>query len=293
VIDVRRLVLLRDLAEYQTVTAVADVHHVTASAVSQQLRALEHEVGRPLLLREGRTVRLTAAGNALARRCEDVLAALERASADLKDLDGTIAGELAVGCFTTGFATLAVPMARRLSLAYPRLCPRLTEGDPERTLPMLKQRRLDMVIAYRYHHLGTALPAGLISRQVHRDPFLIAVPDRLRDLVECDGVAALHDQPWITQAGGTCFEATMIACRAAGFTPTTAHECGSLPVTMDLVAAGLGVAMMPGLAGHTVPAGVSLLPAKGLHRTIEAVVRAGTENQPVIAAALTALKDCA
>ncbi|MBV8932578.1 MAG: LysR family transcriptional regulator, partial [Kutzneria sp.] len=76
-------------------------------------------------------------------------------------------------------------------------------------------------------------------------------------------------------------------------TPTTAHECGSLPVTMDLVAAGLGVAMMPGLAGHTVPAGVSLLPAKGLHRTIEAVVRAGTENQPVIAAALTALKDCA
>lgn len=287
--DVRRLVLLRDLAEYQTVTAVAEVHHVTASAVSQQLRALEAEVGTPLLLREGRTVRLTSAGQALARRCEDVLAALERASAEVSQLAETIDGELAVGCFTSGFPAVAVPMAETLLARHPQLTFRFFESEPEHTIPMLRQRRLDLVVAYRYRHLGTELPPGLISLPLCDDPFLICVPERLRAAVEADGLAALQDQPWVTFPGGSCHEANVHACRTAGFTPRLAHTCASIAVSLDLVVAGLGVTMMPAMATRNAPEGLAMIPAPGLHRKIEVVVRAGTERQPVIAAALAAL----
>ena len=287
--DVRRLVLLRDLAEYQTVTAVADVHHVTASAVSQQLRALEAEVGKPLLLREGRTVRLTSAGHALARRCEDVLAALERASAEVNELAGTIDGELAVGCFTSGFPAVAMPMAETLLAKHPQLRFRFIESEPEDTIPMLRQRRLDLVLAYRYRHLGTELPPGLVGLPLGDDPFLICVPERLRDVVEADGLAALRDQPWVVFPGGSCREATVHACRTAGFTPRLAHTCASIPVSLDMVVAGLGVTMMPEIATRNAPPGLAMVPAPGLHRKIEVVVRAGTERQPVIAAALEAL----
>ncbi|MFB9613196.1 LysR family transcriptional regulator [Kutzneria kofuensis] len=287
--DVRRLVLLRDLAEYQTVTAVADVHHVTASAVSQQLRALEAEVGKPLLLREGRTVRLTSAGRALARRCEDVLAALERASAEVNELAGTIDGELAVGCFTSGFPALAMPMAETLHTRHPQLRFRFLESEPEDTIPMLRQRRLDLVLAYRYRHLGTELQPGLVGLPLCDDPFLICVPERLREAVEADGLAALREQPWVVFPTGSCREATVHACRTAGFTPQVVHNCASIPVTLDMVVAGLGVTMMPAMATRNAPPGLAMVPASGLHRKIEVVVRAGTERQPVIAAALDAL----
>ncbi|MFI9384395.1 LysR family transcriptional regulator [Kutzneria sp. NPDC052558] len=287
--DVRRLVLLRDLAEYQTVTAVADVHHVTASAVSQQLRALEAEVGKPLLLREGRTVRLTSAGRALARRCEDVLAALERASAEVNELAGTIDGELAVGCFTSGFPAVAMPMAETMLARHPQLRFRFLEGEPEETIPLLRQRRLDLVVAYRYRHLGTELQPGLVSLPVCDDPFMICVSEKLRDVVEAEGLAALREQPWVTFPVGSCREANVHAARTAGFTPHQAHVTASIPVALDMVAAGMGVTMMPAMAARNAPPGVALLPTDGLHRKIEVVVRAGTERQPIIAAALEAL----
>ncbi len=287
--DVRRLVLLRDLAEYQTVTAVAEVHHVTASAVSQQLRALETEVGKPLLLREGRTLRLTSAGQALARRCEDVLAALERASAEVNELAGTIAGELAIGSFTSGFPSVVLPMAETLQARHPQLRLRFLEGEPEETIAMLRQRRLDLVVAYRYRHLGTELQPGLVALPVCDDPFLICVPEKLREAVETEGLTALSEQFWVTFPDGSCREANVHAARTAGFTPQVAHNCASISVSLDLVAAGLGVTMMPAMAARNAPPGVALVPAPGLHRKIEVVVRAGTERQPLINAALEAL----
>lgn len=287
--DVRRLVLLRDLAEYQTVTAVADVHHVTASAVSQQLRALEAEVGKPLLLREGRTVRLTSAGRALARRCEDVLAALERASAEVNELAGTIDGELAVGCFTSGFPSVVLPMTETLLARHPQLRFRFHEGEPEETIAMLRQRRLDLVVAYRYRHLGTELQPGVVALPVCDDPFLICVPEKLREAVETEGLSALSEQTWVSYPEGSCREANVHAARTAGFTPRLTHTCASIPVALDMVAAGLCVTMMPAMATRNAPPGLALIPAPGLHRKIEVVLRAGAERQPVIAAALAAL----
>src|SRR5882757_10713469 len=109
-LDVKRLVLLRDLADYRTVTAVAELHQVTPSAVSQQLRALEAEAGAELVHREGRTVRLTAAGSALAAECEHVLAALERAGSTVRAAGDEVSGELLIGCFPSGLEPIAAPL---------------------------------------------------------------------------------------------------------------------------------------------------------------------------------------
>src|ERR1700754_1616957 len=136
-LDVKRLVLLRDLAEYGTVTAVADLHQVTPSAVSQQLRTLETEVGTALLHREGRTVRLTAAARTLAAQCEHVLAALEQAHGAVRALDDQVSGEIIIGCVPSALESVAAPVAAELVKRHPRLRPRVIEAEPEESLPLL------------------------------------------------------------------------------------------------------------------------------------------------------------
>src|SRR5699024_11993805 len=82
-----------------SIAAAADALHVTASGVSQQLARLERETGAQLLARRGRGVRLTPAGELLARRGKDLLSAADRAVAELAGLEGRIAGRLRLGSF--------------------------------------------------------------------------------------------------------------------------------------------------------------------------------------------------
>src|SRR5690349_20271858 len=103
-LDVRRLRLLRDLAQLGTITAVADAHTYTPSAVSQQLTVLEREAGTRLLERTGRRVTLTPAGERLVQHAEKILVALEEAEADLATAELT--GPLRIGAFPTAVRTL-------------------------------------------------------------------------------------------------------------------------------------------------------------------------------------------
>ena len=291
-LDVKRLVLLRDLAEYGTVTAVADLHRVTPSAVSQQLRALEAEAGAALLRREGRTVRLTAAGSALAAQSELVVAALERAQSAVRALDGEVGGELLVGCFPSGLETLAAPLAEVLVRRHPRLRPRIVEAEPEAALPMLKQRELDLALTYHYPHLGTAPPDGVTVHPLFDDPLVVAVPEALRERVDAAGLGALADRHWIgTPPPSACLDVLVHACQSVGFTPAMEHSYHDLRAALPLVAAGLGVTILPTMMCRAAPAGVALLPLPGKGRTVAAAVRTGAEAHSTIAAALAALRE--
>src|SRR3954452_14076546 len=105
-LDVRRLRLLRDLARLGTISAVAQAHSYTASAVSQQFSVLEREAGISLLERTGRRVTLTAAGQGLVEHAEIVLSALEQASAALVTAGSGLSGPLRIGAFPTAVRTL-------------------------------------------------------------------------------------------------------------------------------------------------------------------------------------------
>lgn len=289
-LDVKRMVLLRDLAEHGRVTAVADLHGVTSSAVSQQLRALEAEAGAALVEREGRGLRLTPAGAALAAACEPVLAALERAEGAVRALDADLSGELTVGCAPSALATVAAPLVAELAVRHPRLRPRIVQADPEEAVPLLRRRRLDLAVTYAYPLLGAPPAPGTAAAPLFDDPLCLALPEALVPAYDRGGLAALRDGAWVSApAPSSCREMLLHACRAAGFTARVTHECADLRAGLWLVATGHAVSILPRLLCDAPPPGVAVRELPGPGRTLQALVRSGTETQPAVAATLAAL----
>ncbi|MEV7169003.1 LysR family transcriptional regulator [Streptomyces sp. NPDC093224] len=289
-LDVKRMVILRDLAEHGRVTAVADLHGVTPSAVSQQLRALEAEAGASLVEREGRGLRLTPAGTALAAACEPVLAALERAEGAVRALDAGLGGELAVGCAPSALATVAAPLVAELAVRHPRLRPRIVQADPEEAVPLLRGRRLDLAVTYTYPLLGAPPAPGTTAVPLFDDPLCLALPRELLPAYERSGLAALRDADWVSApAPGSCREMLLHACRNAGFTPRIAHECADLRAGLWLVGTGRAVSILPKLMCDAPPPGAVVRELPGPGRTLHALVRTGTGTRPAVAAALAVL----
>ena len=151
--DVRRLDLLRELAERGSVTAVAEATGRTPSAVSQQLKVLEREAGMPLTERSGRGLVLTSAGHALARSATDVAIALERASALWDEFRNHPSGEVTLLTFPTVGATLLPGVLTDLAQVA-GLVVRCTDLDPELAeFPDLTGRLRHRA---RPHHAGRA-----------------------------------------------------------------------------------------------------------------------------------------
>ncbi|WP_432030699.1 LysR substrate-binding domain-containing protein [Streptomyces sp. 1222.5] len=298
-LDVRRLILLRDLAVHGTVTAVAELHGVTPSAVSQQLRLLEEETETRLLERTGRSVYLTAAGHQLVGDTENVLAALEHAQSRLRTGTGEPTGPVHLACFPSALAPIAAPFGEVLESTHRNLRLHITEAEPETAVRLLLQRRVDIALLYRYANLATPSHPGVEIRTLRTDP-LVAVlrndhpaarpgrsPIDLRELA---------DAPWITAPAQTaCGDAVLQACQAAGFTPQVRHTCTDFSAMIALAATGGHSVLIPHMAAAHLPSVLTARPVtdRTLTRTIETAVRHGTANEPAIAAALSALRMCA
>ncbi|MFE0654609.1 LysR family transcriptional regulator [Streptomyces sp. NPDC059534] len=295
-LDVRRLILLRDLVAHGTVTAVAELHGVTTSAVSQQLRLLEEETHTRLLERTGRSVRLTAAGHQLAEDTEHVLTALERARNRLLPDTGEPAGPLHFACFPSALAPVAAPLSKTLEGAHENLRLHITEAEPETGVRLLIQRRADIALLYRYTNLATPPHPGVETHALWTDP-LVAIlrndhpaadPERSPiDLRELAGA------PWITAPPQTaCGDAVLQACRSAGFTPQVRHTFTDFSAMIALAASSGHTVLIPHIAAAHLPPTLTARPVTDntLTRTIETAVRHGTAHEPTIAACLTALR---
>ncbi|MFD9477143.1 LysR substrate-binding domain-containing protein [Streptomyces nojiriensis] len=197
---------------------------------------------------------------ALAAACEPVLAAPERAEGAVRALDAELSGELAIGCAPSALATVAAPLVAELAVRHPRLRPRSVQADPEEAVPRLRQRRLDLAVTYAHPLLGAPPAAGTTAVPLFDDPLCLALPQAL-----------LH------------------ACRNAGFTPRIAHECADLRSGLWLVATGQAVSILPKLLCDATPPGVAVRELPGPGRTLDVLVRAGTETQSAVAATLAAL----
>ncbi|MFF7242208.1 LysR substrate-binding domain-containing protein [Streptomyces collinus] len=295
-LDVRRLILLRDLAAHGTVTAVADLHGVTPSAVSQQLRLLEEETGTRLLERTGRSVHLTAAGHQLADDTENVLTALEQAQNRLHTGTGKPTGPLHLACFPSALAPVAAPLCEVLESTHENLRLHITEAEPESAVRLLLQRRVDIALLYRYTNLATPSHPDVETRTLRIDPLVavlrydhpVAGPGRPPiDLRE------LADTPWITAPPQTpCGDAVFQACRSAGFTPKVRHTCTDFSAMIALAANGGHTVLIPRMATAQLPPALTARPVTDntLTRTIEAAVRHGTTHEPTIAASLAGLR---
>lgn len=286
-LDVRRLRLLRDLAHHGTIAAVAAAAAYTPSAVSQQLSALEREAGIPLLARTGRRVTLTAAGAALVEHAEAVLAALERASAAMAAARAGTVGPLRIAAFPTAVRTLLPPALVALAREHPGLELSVHELDPVDAPAALHARRVDLALIHDYDHVP-----------VEPDPALTTLPllDEAMYLATLDGPRSLEAAAaadWILASPGTlCHLMTVRACQAAGYTPRARHHADDFVTALALVAAGLGVALVPELAAGQPPAGVVLTPLR-IRRRTRLACRRGSDDHPAMAAGITALRNAA
>jgi DNA-binding transcriptional LysR family regulator len=299
-LELRRLRLLRELAERGTIAAVADALQFTPSAVSQQLALLEREVGVPLLERAGRGVRLTDPALVLVEHADALLERAALAEADLAAAAGTVTGRARIAGFQSVSLRLALPAMEALARDAPRLRCELIEAEPEQGLPALALGDVDLVIGDEWQHQPWRLPPGLERHELLRDPVNLVLPvrhpaaRRHEDAVPLDELAG---EAWTTgHAGMGWEEMTQRTCREhGGFEPDIRHRTNDATVSLALVAAGLAVTMLPDLVVPGRHPGVALRGIAGdpLSRGIFAVTRTSDAARPSTQALLAAVRNAA
>ena len=295
-LDVRRLHMLRELSERGTIAATAEALGYSPPAVSQHLAALERQVGVALLERQGRRVALTPAARLLVGRTERVLAELEAAEAELAAGNGDVRGSVRLAAFPTAASTLVPRAMAAFADRHPRAEVLLSELEPEDALPALKLGEADVAVIHEYDFSPRGDDPSVELTPLADDEIHVAVPARHPAAGPKVSLSALADERWVAGYVDTaCHRVVVTACRAAGFEPRIVARSNDFRVVLALVAAGQGVALVPGLAVDGPAEGVCLArPAEHrLGRRVLAAVRAGGGGHPAVAALLDALSEAA
>lgn len=274
--DVRRLDLLRELAERGSVTAVAEATGRTPSAVSQQLKVLEREAGMPLTERSGRGVVLTSAGHALARSAADVAIALEHATALWDEFRNHPSGEVSLLTFPTVGATLLPSVLTDLA-EVAGLVVRATDLDPELAEFADLTSDYDIVLA---HTMPGVLPwggRGLKAVPLLTEPLDIGLPadHRLAGRAHLTP-GDLVDETWLGVPPGFPFERILHAIeQQAGQRARVSQRFSDMRIIEAFIEAGLGIAFVPRFTSGAVPESIVLKPLRGVAsaRQIVALVR--------------------
>lgn len=292
--DLARLRVLHAVASHGSLAAAAAALHLTPSAVSQQMAKLEREAGCVLAERQGRRLRLTDEGHVLAAHADRILSAVEEASADLAVRRGRVLGTVTVGAFPTAARGLVPAVLRTCAARYPDLRLHLREAEPYQSLARVAAGDLDVAVAQDWANLPVAVPERLESTDIGFDHADIALP-ATHPMATRAAIALvdLAGEPWIASTAGTiCYDWLTTTFRRDGHEPLIAHQAAEFPTQLALVAAGLGVAVVPRLAADSVPDGVRLVPVEPtLHRRVFAVWRAEAARRPAIRAVVDALRE--
>ncbi|GHG12600.1 MULTISPECIES: LysR family transcriptional regulator [Amycolatopsis] len=290
-IEVGALRALRSVAALGTLARAADELGFTASAVSQQIKRLERQVGVPVLAPAGRGVVLTPAGQAIADSAPEVFQALERcAEAAQSASEGVPRGTLRVVAFSTAIRGLLAPVLSRA--AYPQLRVEVTEQDPGEALRSVGAGTADFALVHDADGLLPApLPPSLARRWVHTDVGDV-VMSRTHPLAGLEAPldeTALAEHAWVTSPPGTVCHQWFR--RLFADEPDVRHRVDDFATQLSLVASGQVVALIPRLARP--PLGETLL-ARPLRRPpkreVHAVWRRSAEASPAIRALLSELE---
>lgn len=258
-LNVNRLRILREVAHRGSFSAAADALSYTQSAVSQQIAALEAETGMTLLERRPRGVSLTAAGQTLVGHAESVLADLDAAETAMAAIAGLRGGRLRMASFPTAGATLMPLAIATFRDRYPDVELTLAEGEPEEIEPRLRAGELDLALLFEFEVAEgepvqggpTVGAAGELTRvELLRDPLYLALPREHRLAARRRlRLEDLRGQAWVqTSESSPCARYVVRCAHAAGFEPRVSFESDDYQTVQGLVAAGVGVALIPELA---------------------------------------------
>ncbi|MDX6639267.1 MAG: hypothetical protein QOF12_278 [Solirubrobacteraceae bacterium] len=285
-LDVNRLRVIDAVARQGSVTAAARALHYSQPSVTHHLSRLEAETGAQLVQRVGRGIRLTPAGTLLAARAAEILGRIEAADAELKAHVGLTAGHVRLAGFGSAITSLVPRAVATLADRHPGLEVSLVDTHPPEALELLRTGRIDVAIIFRYDESNAEAP-GIRLHHLLDDPLFLLSKRRERS------VAALSDATWIAGCE-RCSGHLRSLCADAGFTPRIGFSSDDMVVMQELVAAGLGVTTMPGLAlaAHRAK-GIVATPLPGSHRRIHAATYGEPPDPPATAALLTALVESA
>jgi DNA-binding transcriptional LysR family regulator len=250
-LDVRRLRVLSEVAARGSFSAAAEALTLTQSAVSQHVAALEREVGLPLVERGTRPVALTEAGHALTQHAAGIFARLDGAEQELGEIAGRRRRRLRFGSIRTALATLVPPALQQFRRAHADVVLTVVDDSLPRLLPRLRRRELDLALIYDHAALPEIQPDEFECTHLVDDVFRAVLPPRHRLARRRRPLelADLAGEPWIGgSATGAWFRLVAGACARAGFAPDVAFASDDNVAVQALVAAGLGVALIPGLA---------------------------------------------
>ena len=290
-LDVRRLRVLHAVSAYGSVTAAAAALGYSAPAVSQQLAALEREVGMRLTERAGRGLELTPAAMILVGHTDALLTRLDAAESDLAALCDQVAGRVALAAFPSAAASFVSAAWAALAGSAPQVRLDLTEMEPEESLPAVLRGQTDVAVAHEYDLLPRPLDPLFERRELLSDPVLLAVHADHPPSGAPVALASLADLPFLAPRDTTsCAEMIQRACARAGFVPRVVARATDFGVLLSLVAAGAGVTLVPALAARRLPPQVRLLrPAEPVTRQIFTVSRRGGDRKPAVRVVLDAL----
>lgn len=282
-LDVHRLVLLREVHLRGSITAAARALSYTHSAVSQQLALLEKQAGVPLLEKVGRGIRLTPAAEELVHDVERILTILERAEANLAASDTQVRGTLHLAAFTTISRNTVPHVIATLGRQHPALDVRYRQVEPEVGLMLLSSRRVDVLVADSYPGTSENVPDDLHADLLIDDP-IRAYPPFGADDGTLEGLKRLR---WIVEPSGSEAHAWVRrVCHQHGFEPDIAYESADLLFHLRMVEAGVAAAFLPDLLMRG--EGAQLEPSALLDthqcRQIWLICRAGAERRPSVIA---------
>jgi molybdate transport repressor ModE-like protein len=318
-IEARHLRVLRAVSRTGSFSAAARELGYTQPAVSQQMKALEKSAGTPLVVRVGRGVQLSEAGRVLVRHADGILAGLTAAEEEMAAIAGLRAGRVRLVSFPTASSTLVPPAVAGVRSARPGIRVSLTEAEPPESLELLRGGDCEVALAFRYPGQGRAgverLPEGDLTgvrRQARADAAVEAsasaaagdwsdlvvrplLEDRLVGVVAAghpladrgEGrpvqLAELAEEQWIAGCP-QCRGHLVDMCAEAGFAPRIDFATDDYPAVLGLVAAGLGVAVLPELALASVrSSGVAVLPlASGVFREVVALTLPDLAKVPAV-----------
>lgn len=288
--------MLRALAEHGTVTAAAQALYLSPSAASQQLAALEAEVGHVLLERRGRTVRLTPTGSVLAAHATKIAAQLEQAEADMAASSAGLAGEVTIAAFASAITEVVAPAVAVLREHAPQVRIRVKDAEGHASRRLLIDGAVDIALAVEHRDSLGQGNEQLLREPLYAEPFDVVLPAD-HPLASAPEVALtdLSDDPWITPwPGNPVHDVVLRACEDVRFQPRAECLADDSRAVCALVSAGAGVALVPRSALQGIAFGGAVVrPAGGSRptRRVFTAVRRGSEGHPLLRLALHGLRE--
>jgi DNA-binding transcriptional LysR family regulator len=285
-LDVNRLRVIDAVARHGSVTAAARELHYSQPTVTHHIARLETETGAQLLQRVGRGIRLTPAGQLLADRAAEIIGRIDAADAELSAHVGLSAGRVRLAGFSSAIGSLVPHAVAGLAATHPGLQISLTDTHPPEALELLRTGKIEVAIIFRYDETE-AEPPGVRLHPLLDDPvYLLSARGGRR-------LAALRDETWIAGCE-RCRSHLLALCADEGFEPRIGYTSDDMVVMQALVAAGLGVTTLPGLALRAHRAeGIVASELPGSQRHVYAATYGEPPDPPAVGALLGALTEAA